>query len=181
MFSVLVLWQVALIGNTYLMAVNSLDEYKNRCYNRTESAISFYPAPIFLFVCGTEFAIYISICQYIYKSDIEVRQLISTESFRMRKRKNAFNIFGYIIHFLLEWLILILGSILRQKMEAPLRIWYLFTSTLLAFSMILLSKPMKIKWTQLFMNLQEKSKEHISNNLTLTEPTQIEHNASNGS
>ena len=163
------------------MAINSLDEYKRRCYNKIESSISFAPGPIFLFACGTEFAIYISICQYIYKSDIEVRQLISTESFRMRKRKNAVNVFGYIVHFLLELIVLVLGSILRLKMEVPLRIWYLFTSTLLAFSMILLSKPMKIKWTQLVMNLQEKSREHISNNLTLTKPTQIEHNASNGS
>ena len=180
MLAVLFSWQTALIGNTYLMAVNSLDEYKSRCYNKKESSISFPPGPIFLFACGTEFAIYISICQYIYKSDIEVRQLISIESFRMRKRKNAVNVFGYIVHFLLELLVLVLGSILRLKMEVPLRIWYLFTSTLLALSMLLLSKPMKVMLTQLFMNLQKKSRMHISNDLTLTKPKQIEHNASIG-
>ena len=176
MVAILVLWQSLLIGNTYLMAVNSMDEYKNRCYNKEESSISFPPAPIFVLACGTEFAIYISICQYIYKSDIEIKQFISPESYGRRKRRNAFNVFGYIIYFLLELLVMILGTTFYVYLKIPLKLWYLLTSTILAIAMLLLSKPLKMKWTQLLLNLQVKFRKRTSiNDSYQPRPTEIDH------
>ena len=83
MGTILVLWQAVLFGNTYLTAVNSMDVYKSRCYR--EAAINYYPGPVFLLACGTKFAIYFSIFYYVYQSDIEVRQFISSDCYRRRK------------------------------------------------------------------------------------------------
>ena len=153
MTAVLVLWHTALIGNTYLMAVNTSDEYKNRCYSTGVPLLPniFYPMA-FLFAIGTEFAIYLSICKHIYNNDIEVRQFISFESYGRRIRKNAFNLFGHTIHFLLKLLMEILEVILWIQLQIPPKVLSQFTSTVLALSMLLLSKPMKVIWTNLLVN-----------------------------
>ena len=156
MGTILVLWQAVLLGNTYLTAVNSMDVYKSRCYR--EAAINYYPGPIFLLACGTKFAIYFSIFYYVYQSDIEVRQFISSDSYRRRKRKNAFNIFGHSIHFLIE-LVMILGAIILLRtniISASLRVFNQFAPTLMSVSKLLLSKPMQNKWTHLFICLEDK-------------------------
>ena len=156
MLAVLILWQIALIGHTYLMTVNSHDIYIGRCYQKGESSISYNPGPVVLVACMVEFAIYLSICQYVYKSDIGVRQFISSESYGRRRRKNAFNLFGYAIHFLIELLMMGSGVVILKKLKIPPKIWLQFTSTVLTISMLLLSKPMKLKWTQIFIFLHEK-------------------------
>ena len=156
MFAILISWQVALIGHTYLMTVNSHDIYIGRCYQKGESSISYNPGPVVLVACMVEFAIYLSICQHVYKSDIGVRQFISSESYGRRRRKNAFNLFGYTIHFLIELLMMVSGAVLLKNLKIPPKVWLLFTSTVLTISMLLLSKPMKLKWTQLFVFLHEK-------------------------
>ena len=112
-----------------------------------------------------EFAIYISIFQYVYQRDISVKQFISAESYGRRKRKNAFNLFGHTIYFLIELIMMISGLILlisQQKVPIksrniyiPPKVWHLFTSTLLAVSMLLLSTPMKVKWIQLITYVRE--------------------------
>ena len=102
MSSILMLWHTILIGNTYLMVISSADEYKNRCYTKEKWSISYLPGPIFLFACGMEFSIYTSICHYVYKSDIKVRQFISSLSYVKRQHRNALNMFEHTIHILIK-------------------------------------------------------------------------------
>ena len=165
MRGILTAWHLVLIGNTYLLAVNAFDRYKNRCYGKEESSISYNPWPTFFLAIMIEFAIYISIFQYVYQRDISVKQFISAESYGRRKRKNAFNLFGHTIYFLIELIMMISGLILlisQQKVPIksrniyiPPKVWHLFTSTLLGVSMLLLSTPMKVKWIQLITYIRE--------------------------
>ena len=163
MGAILILWHTVLIGNTYLMAVNSIDNYRNRCYSNEESSVTYRPGPIFMFSCVAEFVIYVSICHFVYKSDKEVGNFISSESYRRRKRKNAFNIFGHAIYFSIE-LTMIFGTIIfiNLDMRVWIKVWHQFSSTLMSIFMLLLSKPMKIRWTQLFTYIQQKSREQMS-------------------
>ena len=69
-----------------------------------------------------------------------------------RTRKNAFNLFGHTIHFLLELLMQILEVVLWIQLQIPPKVLQQFTSTVLALSMLLLSKPMKVIWTRLLVN-----------------------------
>ena len=135
------------------MAFNTSDEYKNRCYRTGVPLLPniFHPMAFF-FAIGTEFAIYLSICKHIYNNDIEVRQFISSENYGRRTRKNAFNLFGHTIHFLLELLMQILEVVLWIQLQIPPKVLQQFTSTVLALSMLLLSKPMKVIWTRLLVN-----------------------------
>ena len=155
MGAILILWQSVLFGNTYLTYISSLDVVKGRCYR--ESAVKYHPGPIVLLACGTEFAIYFSICHFVYKSDIEVRQFISSDSYRRRKRKNAFNMFGFTIHFLIELIIIVGAMILLQtNIVTSLRVWDQFASTSMTVSKLLLCKPMQKKWIHLPYFLEEK-------------------------
>ena len=176
MGAILFLWHAVLLVNTYLTAVNSRDTYKSRCYNKEESTINYHTGPIFLLACGTEFAIYFSICHYVYKSDIEVRHFISSESYKRRKRKNAFNMFGHTIHFFIE-LILILGAfiLIKTNIISTLRVWNQFCTTLMSISKLLSCKPMRKKWTHLFIYLTEKSRYPILRILKNPKITPDEH------
>ena len=153
MRAVLILWHIVLIANTSLMVAMKTNS-NNGCYEE----IFYLPGVFFSFACGTEFAIYMLICLYVYKNDIKMRQFISSETYGKRKRRNAFNLFGHSIHFLIELLIMCLLSIWRTKFKIPPKVGFEFTSTVLAISMLLLSKPMKIKWTQLFKRYTDKTK-----------------------
>ena len=136
MMSILTSWQVLVISNTYLMAVSA---NVNGCYGE----ILYLPGPIYMFACVTELAIYISICQYVYKSDVAISRFISAENCRRRKRRNAFNLYGHIVHFLIELIMMILIRSIWQTLKIPPKICYEFTSTMLSISMLLFSKPVK--------------------------------------
>ena len=153
MRAVLILWHIVLIANTSLMVAMKTNS-NNGCYEE----IFYLPGVFFSFACGTEFAIYMLICLYVYKNDIKMRQFISSETYGKRKRRNAFNLFGHSIHFLIELLMMGLLSVWKTKFKIPPKVGFVFTSTVLAISMLLLSKPMKIKWTQLFKRYTDKTK-----------------------
>ena len=176
---ILFFWQTALIANTYLMFITSIGKQTFQCKIIEESVtINYRPGPIFLFVIATEFVIYMTICHFVYKSDIEVRQFISSENYGRRKRKNAFNILGHAVYFIIEIAIMIGTIILANQSVPSLKVFNQFSSTLLAIFMLLLSTPMKVKWSQSFIHPQEKSRGQISNGVIIKPKiTPIEQNA----
>ena len=151
---VLLIWKLIMATTITLMILNTNVKYKDRCFNEKESEINFNPGPALYTAIIIEFGIYASICQFVYKSDMSVRQCISTESFNKRKQKNAFNFFGHWLYFMIELLTIIFGTLIFRHTKIPPRIWMLGTTTLLAISSLLLSKPMKIKWENMLMTDQ---------------------------
>ena len=164
MFTILFLWQAALITNTYLMFISNAGKQTYPCKNVEESVtINYRPGFLFLFAIATEFVIYIAICHFVYKSDIEVRQFISSGNYVRRKRKSAVNMFGHAMYFIIEIAIMIGTIILANQSVPSLKVFNQFSSTLLAIFMLLLSTPMKVKWSQSFIHPQEKSRGQKSN------------------
>ena len=140
--------------------------------------INYRPGFLFLFAIATEFVIYITICHFVYKSDIEASQFISSENYVRRKRKSAVNMFGHATYFIIEIAIMIVTIILANQSTPSLKFFYQFSSTLLALFMLLLSTPMKVKWSQSFIHPQEKSRWQISNGVIIKPKiTPIEQNA----
>ena len=168
MFTILFLWQAALITNTYLMFISNAGKQTYPCKKVEESVtINYRPGFLFLFAIATEFVIYIAICHFVYKSDIEARQFISSENYVRRKRKSAVNMFGHAMYFIIEIAIMIGTIILANQSVPSLKVFNQFSSTLLALFMLLLSTPMKVKWSQSFIHPQEKSRGQKSNGVII--------------
>ena len=99
--------QLIIFVTTYLFIQNHSDDSFAIC-NVSKPVFTFSPyqaVPIFAFGTMLELAMYISIGHFIYQQNKAMKEFLSVDGFKRRRRENAISFTGHFVHFIFELLI----------------------------------------------------------------------------
>ena len=131
---IIAIWQFSLAGNIALISTTLDDanlENRRTIIGRSNALLAIFELSSNLWVG-----------YFIFKSDLSMEPLLSKASIRRRRRMSSINFLGYLLHFVLEFLMLGVAILFLQDGMTPL-IAYIYFYPILSLTSMVFNKPVQ--------------------------------------